>query len=68
MFFVQIHFYVLIPHVGDYHIIRTDILMDVGDSLNPSIDIGQIEGAFVQGVVSSYKEYTKCDKIIFEML
>lgn len=35
---------------GDYHIIRTDILMDVGDSLNPAIDIGQIEGAFIQGV------------------
>eukprot|EP00455_Lapot_gusevi_P049466 TRINITY_DN701_c0_g1_i2.p1 TRINITY_DN701_c0_g1~~TRINITY_DN701_c0_g1_i2.p1 ORF type:complete len:499 (-),score=127.80 TRINITY_DN701_c0_g1_i2:250-1746(-) len=35
---------------GDYHILRTDILMDVGVSLNPSIDIGQIEGAFVQGV------------------
>jgi len=35
---------------GDYHILRTDILMDVGSSLNPAIDIGQIEGAFVQGV------------------
>jgi len=35
---------------GDYTINRTDILMDVGDSLNPAIDIGQIEGAFVQGV------------------
>jgi len=35
---------------GDYHIRRTDILMDVGDSLNPAIDIGQIEGAFIQGM------------------
>jgi len=35
---------------GDHQIRRTDILMDVGDSLNPTIDIGQIEGAFVQGV------------------
>eukprot|EP01111_Echinosteliopsis_oligospora_P015503 TRINITY_DN6157_c0_g1_i1.p1 TRINITY_DN6157_c0_g1~~TRINITY_DN6157_c0_g1_i1.p1 ORF type:complete len:771 (+),score=277.00 TRINITY_DN6157_c0_g1_i1:923-3235(+) len=35
---------------GDHHVLRTDILMDVGDSLNPSIDIGQIEGAFVQGM------------------
>ncbi len=34
---------------GDYHIIRSDIIMDVGKSLNPAIDIGQIEGAFVQG-------------------
>lgn len=29
---------------GDFHILRTDILMDFGKSLNPSIDIGQIEG------------------------
>lgn len=34
---------------GDHRVIRTDIVMDVGQSLNPSIDIGQIEGAFIQG-------------------
>jgi len=34
---------------GDHTIIRTDIAMDLGKSLNPAIDIGQIEGAFVQG-------------------
>ena len=30
--------------------IRTDIIMDIGNSINPGIDIGQIEGAFIQGV------------------
>ncbi|KAL6737361.1 hypothetical protein Aduo_011012 [Ancylostoma duodenale] len=34
---------------GDHHLLRTDIVMDVGDSLNPAVDIGQIEGAFIQG-------------------
>lgn len=34
---------------GENRILRTDILHDVGNSLNPALDIGQIEGAFVQG-------------------
>src|SRR6202012_935058 len=34
---------------GEYRIDRVDILHDVGTSLNPAIDIGQIEGGFLQG-------------------
>ncbi|XP_076810087.1 xanthine dehydrogenase/oxidase-like [Clavelina lepadiformis] len=34
---------------GDHIVLRTDIVMDLGRSLNPGIDIGQIEGAFTQG-------------------
>lgn len=33
---------------GDHNVKRVDIVMDVGKSLNPAIDIGQIEGAFIQ--------------------
>lgn len=33
---------------GDARVVRADILMDIGASINPAIDIGQIEGAFVQ--------------------
>ncbi len=35
---------------GEYKLLRTDILHDVGRSLHPEIDIGQIEGGFLQGV------------------
>jgi xanthine dehydrogenase molybdopterin-binding subunit B len=35
---------------GSHTILRTDILYDAGDSLNPAIDIGQIEGGYVQGL------------------
>ena len=34
---------------GENRILRADILHDTGTSLNPAIDIGQIEGAYVQG-------------------
>ena len=35
---------------GDYRLLRTDILEDIGDSVSPIIDRGQIEGGFIQGV------------------
>lgn len=34
---------------GDHTVLRSDIKMDIGRSINPAIDYGQIEGAFVQG-------------------
>ncbi|MBU1331059.1 MAG: xanthine dehydrogenase molybdopterin binding subunit [Gammaproteobacteria bacterium] len=35
---------------GEYKMLRADILHDVGASLNPALDIGQVEGAFIQGM------------------
>lgn len=35
---------------GEWKLLRADLLHDVGQSLNPALDIGQIEGAFVQGM------------------
>ncbi|KAL2202294.1 xanthine dehydrogenase [Sarocladium strictum] len=34
---------------GDHTVLRADLMMDIGRSINPAIDYGQIEGAFVQG-------------------
>ena len=35
---------------GEMKVVRADILHDVGKSLNPAIDLGQIEGGFIQGM------------------
>ncbi|WP_417862072.1 xanthine dehydrogenase molybdopterin binding subunit [Vreelandella venusta] len=35
---------------GEYLVNRVDVLHDVGNSLNPAIDIGQVEGGFIQGM------------------
>ncbi|KAK9830775.1 hypothetical protein WJX74_006631 [Apatococcus lobatus] len=41
---------------GTHRVIRADIVMDLGQPLNPAIDIGQIEGAYVQGMGMTCKE------------
>ncbi|WP_404338593.1 xanthine dehydrogenase molybdopterin binding subunit [Sphingomonas sp. MMS12-HWE2-04] len=35
---------------GEHRVLAVDILHDVGRSLNPGIDLGQIEGGFIQGM------------------
>ncbi|CAA0833538.1 Benzaldehyde dehydrogenase (NAD(+ [Striga hermonthica] len=44
---------------GETRILRTDIVYDCGQSLNPAVDMGQIEGSFVQGLgFFMLEEYT----------
>ena len=35
---------------GEFKLLRADLLHDAGNSINPAIDIGQVEGAFIQGM------------------
>jgi xanthine dehydrogenase large subunit len=35
---------------GEMRVLRADLLHDVGASINPALDIGQVEGAFIQGM------------------
>jgi xanthine dehydrogenase large subunit len=35
---------------GEHRVVAVDILHDVGHSLNPAVDLGQIEGGFIQGM------------------
>jgi xanthine dehydrogenase molybdopterin-binding subunit B len=48
-------------HTGMSRVRRVDIVHDVGDSLNPGVDRGQIEGGFVQGVGWLTSEELKWD-------
>jgi len=47
---------------GMHRVLRADIVEDAGDSLNPGVDLGQIEGAFVQGVGWLTREELLWDK------
>lgn len=54
---------VLVDTLTGYHkILRTDILHDVGDSLNEGIDKGQVIGGFIQGVGWCTTEEIKWDE------
>lgn len=54
---------VLLDTLTGYHkILRTDILHDVGDSLNPAIDLGQVQGGYIQGVGWCTTEECKWDE------
>jgi xanthine dehydrogenase molybdopterin-binding subunit B len=48
-------------YTGMSRVLRTDIVHDVGDSLNPGVDRGQIEGGFVQGMGWLTSEELKWD-------
>ncbi|KAG0562492.1 hypothetical protein KC19_9G150900 [Ceratodon purpureus] len=47
---------------GETQILATDLVFDCGKSLNPAVDIGQIEGAFVQGIGFFMTEGVEIDK------
>ena len=46
---------------GEHRVVRADLLHDVGDPLSPSIDVGQVEGAFVQGL-----GWLTCEEVIYD--
>ena len=46
---------------GEHKVDRVDILHDVGTSINPAIDIGQIEGGFIQGM-----GWLTCEELVWD--
>ena len=49
---------------GDFSVLRTDLLMDVGDSLNPAIDIGQVRRDLPMHVLCSRACISIIEKIL----
>ena len=49
-------------HSGMHRVLRVDVVHDVGDSLNPGVDLGQIEGGLVQGIGWLTREELLWDK------
>jgi xanthine dehydrogenase large subunit len=46
---------------GDVSVPRVDLLMDIGKSINPGVDMGQITGGFIQGMGWATAEYLNYD-------
>jgi len=46
---------------GETTVLRADVLYDMGKSLNPALDIGQVEGAYIQGL-----GYVLTEEVIFQ--
>ena len=46
---------------GEYRVVRVDILHDVGRSINPAIDYGQLEGGFIQGM-----GWLTCEEVVWD--
>jgi xanthine dehydrogenase molybdopterin-binding subunit B len=46
---------------GEWRILRADVLLDCGKSLNPAVDVGQIQGGFVMGLGNFL-----CEEMLFD--
>ncbi|XP_075144826.1 uncharacterized protein LOC142219935 [Haematobia irritans] len=53
---------------GNYMVKRVDILQDAGESLNPNVDIGQVEGAYIMGLGYWTSEQCVADKSTGQLL